>query len=141
MLSAKTEYACLAVLALAAHFNSGDVVRVRAIASEHGIPLPFLVQIMLQLKSAGWVASTRGASGGYRLVHPPHQISLGALVELIEGNAKEIRSNLARPSAASEALVEAWSTANAAHRQQLSEITFADLLEQSQASSQEMYYI
>lgn len=140
-LSAKTEYACLALLELARFFQSGEVVRVRTIADEHGIPVPFLVQILLQLKSAGWVGSTRGAAGGYRLLHPPQQISLGALVELIEGHARETRSNVARPSPASQALVEAWATANAAHREQLDGISFADLLERAPSSRDQMYYI
>ncbi len=140
-LSAKIEYACLALLELARFYQTGEVVRVRTIADEHGIPLPFLVQILLQLKNAGWVASTRGAAGGYRLLHPPQKISLGALVDLIEGHTRETRSNVARPSLASQALVEAWATANAAHREQLDGITFADLLKQSPTSRDEMYYI
>ncbi len=60
-LSAKTEYACLAVLELAARYGTGEPVRIRTIADEHGIPSRFLVQILLQLKGAGFVASTRGA--------------------------------------------------------------------------------
>ena len=35
------------------------------IAEQHGIPSRFLVQILLQLKGAGLVASTRGARAGY----------------------------------------------------------------------------
>ena len=61
--SAKTEYACLAVLELARAYDSGEPVRIRTIADEHGIPSRFLVQILLQLKGAGLAASTRGARG------------------------------------------------------------------------------
>ena len=63
--SAKTDYACLAMLELAAHYGSKEPLRIRTIADEHGIPSRFLVQILLQLKGAGFVASTRGAAGGY----------------------------------------------------------------------------
>ena len=69
--SAKTEYACLAVLELARAFDSDEPVRIRSIAEEHGIPSRFLVQILLQLKGAGLVNSTRGAAGGYQLAKPP----------------------------------------------------------------------
>ena len=65
--SAKTEYACLAMLELALRDGSGEPVRLRDVAAAHRIPSPFLVQILLQLKSAGLVESTRGAAGGYRL--------------------------------------------------------------------------
>ena len=42
-------------------------VHIREISEAYGIPERYLVQILLQLKGAGLVASTRGASGGYRL--------------------------------------------------------------------------
>jgi len=36
------------------------------------------VQILLQLKGAGLVTSTRGAAGGYQLLKPPDQVTLRA---------------------------------------------------------------
>ncbi len=59
-LSAKSEYACVATLELAAAFGSNEPVRIRKIAEQHGIPARFLVQILLQLKGAGW-SSARAA--------------------------------------------------------------------------------
>src|SRR5215467_8368810 len=90
--SAKTEYACLAMLELAAHYGSNEPVRIRTIADEHGIPSRFLVQILLQLKGAGFVASTRGAAGGYQLVKPPEEITLGEVMAVIEGQETEVTS-------------------------------------------------
>ena len=66
-ISAKTEYACIAVLDLAMSYDGGEPLQIRKIAAAHDIPSGFLVQILLQLKTAGLVTSTRGASGGYRL--------------------------------------------------------------------------
>ena len=63
IVSAKTEYACIAVLELAARHGRGEPVRIRDIADAHGIPSRFLVQILLQLKTAGLVQSVRGAAG------------------------------------------------------------------------------
>ena len=65
--SAKTEYACIAMLELAAQYGSAEPVRIRRIAERHDVPPRFLVQILLQLKGAGLVASVRGAAGGYHL--------------------------------------------------------------------------
>ena len=84
-LSAKTEYACIAVLDLALHHEQGDPVRIRSIADNHGIPSRFLVQILLQLKAAGIVSSIRGASGGYRLAKDPQDISLAEVMTAIDG--------------------------------------------------------
>ena len=87
-LSAKTEYACLAMLQLAEDYDSGEPVQIRRIADEHGIPSRFLVQILLQLKGASLVASTRGAAGGYRLARPPREITLAEVIEVMEGDER-----------------------------------------------------
>lgn len=84
-ISAKAEYACLAVLALAQPRPDGSPVRIREIADENAIPERYLVQILLQLKGAGLVHSTRGASGGYRLARPPETISLREVLTAIDG--------------------------------------------------------
>ncbi len=138
--SAKTEYACLAVLELAAKFGSDEPVRVRTIADLQGIPSPFLVQILLQLKSAGIVESTRGAAGGYRLARDPATLSLGEVVAIIEG-VEASGSEVVQSGAAKRALHEAWMEAEAARREALAGITFADLLERSRGRSEAMYYI
>ena len=74
LFSAKAEYACVA------HAGAGRPPRrpdsrcgSKAIADKHGISQRFLVQILLQLKAAGLVASTRGAAGGYQLARPPER--------------------------------------------------------------------
>lgn len=76
LFSAKSEYACLAMLELAARHGDPHPIRLADIADKHGIPQRFLVQILLQLKGSGLVASTRGASGGYQLARPPEEITL-----------------------------------------------------------------
>jgi Rrf2 family protein len=88
-ISAKTEYACIAVLELAARQAAENMaaepVRIRDIADRHGIPSRFLVQILLQLKAAGLVASVRGATGGYRLARAAERISVAQVIGAIEG--------------------------------------------------------
>ncbi len=84
LFSAKTEYACVALLELALHHNDPTPLRLKAISDKHGISHRFLVQILLQLKSAGLVASTRGASGGYHLGRPPDRITIADIVNVID---------------------------------------------------------
>ena len=83
--SAKVNYACLAMLELASQHTRGKPVQIRRLAEAHGIPAQFLVQILLQLKAAGLVCSTRGACGGYRLSQSPDSISIGDIVRAVEG--------------------------------------------------------
>jgi len=63
-LTAKAEYGCIAIIALALQRSETGLVRVREIAEAYRIPERYLVQILLQLKAAGLVHSARGSSGG-----------------------------------------------------------------------------
>lgn len=83
--SAKGEYAILAILDLAQAYETDDVRTLEEISSDESVPHPFLVQILLELKRAGLVESKRGAGGGYRLARHPRDISLGEVVRLIDG--------------------------------------------------------
>lgn len=142
-ISAKTEYACIAMLELASRFGTGQPVRIRRIAERHEVPPRFLVQILLQLKGAGLVASTRGAAGGYHLVRPPEQVSLGEVMEVIEGAGRgNGQTSAASPnSPAVKALMQAWRDVDGVQRRMLREISFAELLEKAKDQDEQMYYI
>lgn len=140
-ISAKTEYACIAVLELANHFGSGEPIRIRRIAESHGIPSRFLVQILLQLKGAGLVTSTRGASGGYQLVRDPQSLTLADVMAVVEGQPGEMVSSAAIQTAVSRVLMEAWREVAAVQREMLAGITFAELVQRVRGSTEQMYYI
>jgi Rrf2 family protein len=141
-ISAKTEYACIAVLELAARHQAGDPVRIRDIAESHGIPSRFLVQILLQLKSAGVVASIRGATGGYRLAKEPDEITLHDVMSVVDSqSAAAIKSSAGRNTTSVRVLLSAWRAVAAKEREMLAEITFADLVRQLQGRGDPMYHI
>lgn len=140
--SAKAEYACVAVLELAAHHGSPQPLPVKAIAEMHGIPQQYLVQILLQLKGAGYVASTRGASGGYQLALPPEEISLADIMTTIDGPFPSKHEPAASPrSPATHAICSVWNEVLAAERSMLQEVTFADLVRRMKQPAENMYYI
>jgi Rrf2 family protein len=139
--SARTEYACLALLELALRHDSGQPVRVRELAAAHGIPPQFLVQILLQLKAAGLVTSTRGAAGGYRLLRDPRDVSLGEVMSVIEGPPQQANGSAAANSALSGALRNIWQRAASLERQLLDSISFADVLAQVREPAEPMFYI
>lgn len=141
IVSAKTEYACIAVLELATRHESGEPVRIREIADSHGIPSRFLVQILLQLKSAGLVNSTRGAAGGYQLAREPGEISLGEVMSVVDSQSGAIRSYAEHPTKTAQLLLERWQEVARQERDMLSEITFADLVMQLKEQGEGMYYI
>lgn len=126
--SAKAEYACLAVLALARQHPDDPPIRIREISESHGIPERYLVQILLQLKGAGLVSSTRGASGGYRLARPATSISVGEVLTAIDGPETPPREPL-KPAAQVLALV--WENVRLAERAVLDKTTIAHLAERS----------
>jgi Rrf2 family protein len=140
-ISAKTEYACIAVVELAAHYATGEPVRIRRIAEAHGIPSRFLVQILLQLKSAGLVNSTRGAAGGYQLARDPQQISLGEVMSVVDGRNEDISTSATVQTPVSRALVSVWRDVARTQHELLDAITFAELLERAQGPEKDMYYI
>lgn len=139
-LSAKTEYACIAVLDLALRHDQGEPVRIRSIADNHGIPSRFLVQILLQLKGAGIVLSTRGAAGGYRLARAPKDISLEEVMTAIEGRGTGLQSN-SDDTPVTRALHRVWLEAEAAEKAKLEQTNFADLAKSIGENVDSMYYI
>ena len=143
-ISAKTEYACIAMLELAARFGSEEPVRIRKIAERHGVPPRFLVQILLQLKGAGLVMSIRGAAGGYRLIKKPSEVSLGQVMEVIDGTSKSVKGKSCSGSPDSPAvkvLLQAWQEVEDVEREMLNKITMADLLKRAKDGDGKMYYI
>lgn len=83
-LSARSEYACLALIDLTQ--NQGDgVCTIHDISARRKIPRKYLEQILLTLKRSGYLTSKIGAGGGYRLARPASQITLAEVIRLMDG--------------------------------------------------------
>lgn len=63
----------------------GTPVQVVQIANRQGIPKQYLDQLLLTLRKAGLVASSRGRQGGYQLARPADTITLLEAVKALEG--------------------------------------------------------
>ncbi|MEW6401114.1 MAG: RrF2 family transcriptional regulator [Chloroflexota bacterium] len=83
-LTARSEYALLALVYLARHDSDG-YISVDSIAQAQGIPPKFLEQLMLALKRARFLRSTKGQRGGYQLAKSPDQIALAEVIRLFDG--------------------------------------------------------
>ena len=93
LFSAKAEYACIAMLELATRHGDPKPARLSDVADKHGIPPRFLVQILLDLKRAGLVASTRGAAGGYALARSPDEITLFDIIRIMDPPEQPVRTD------------------------------------------------
>jgi len=83
-LSKKSEYGLRALLELTLA-NGNKALQRHEIADRQGIPVEFLEQILLALKRAGLLSSRRGIRGGYTLIKPPNQITLGQVIRILDG--------------------------------------------------------
>jgi Rrf2 family protein len=127
-ISAKTDYAVRAAAELAA--GDGQWVKTDAIAQSQGIPLPFLLNILSELRSAGLVQSRRGTDGGYRLARPADQLQIAEVIRAVDGPLANIAGS--RPedlayTGAAESLRDVWVALRATMRSVLEGVTVADL--------------
>ena len=83
-LSRRGLYALEALVHLAQAYDRG-LVKIHAIAETESIPEKFLEGILVTLKNARLVSSSRGRDGGYRLRRPPQEIRVGEVVRMIDG--------------------------------------------------------
>ena len=134
----KSDYAARAVLWLARHYPDVAARTVDELASAQGIPPNYLVQILIELKSAQIVQSQRGKEGGYRLARPPAKITFGDVLRCVHG---EILDSPGRtdPQSPPE-LREAWGRLRNTVNNTVDSITFQDLLDQGSEKAK-MYYI
>ena len=86
MITQKTKYALKALMVLGdERALDGQALRIEEIARRSGAPKRFLEHILLDIRNAGIIASTRGRSGGYQLIKDPSQVPISELLRLIDG--------------------------------------------------------
>ena len=84
MLSQQTRYALKALIYLA-NKRTTTPSSSTEIAAGANVPRKFLEAILLDLKLAGLVHSTRGKTGGYTLAREPGQITFGDVIRITDG--------------------------------------------------------
>ena len=140
-MSAKAHYACLAMLELTLRHDEERPVALREITARHGIPQPFLVQILQQLKLAGYVTSTRGSQGGYRLAVDAASLSLLDICDAIGCGDSDQTFETADTTPEGQVLDSTWRAASKAFRDVLSAIRLEDLAHDCSRADGAMFYI
>ena len=144
-ISCKSEYALLALLELAGHYDGGEPLQIRQIAAEQNIPDRYLEQLLATLRRGGIVKSQRGAKGGYILAREPWKITLLEVMGCLEGlNSNSSTEEEANPKTLESAVIqEIWHEARQALDLVLHNYTLQNLCDQRSARKQLnlMYYI
>ena len=145
--SARTEYALLALLELAGRKDAAPL-QSRGISAATGVPKPFHDQLLLSLRRSGLVRSVRGPGGGYVLAKAPSDITLRDAIAAVEGGSLTTQCGIKSQDGSDCrklpvcALLEVWKEVDSAIVRILSAKTLADLHErQRQLDGQQMYFI
>ena len=97
-LSTRGEYGLRAMVLLSSGDEPvGKLRHAQAISSTQDIPSHYLKQILIQLREAGLVKSTRGPSGGHCLAKAPSEITVGEILVCLEGEVTGVEAVLAMP--------------------------------------------
>lgn len=132
----KVQYALRALFELSRRFGEGPV-KVAEIAEAQAIPPRFLSVILGQLKQAGFVASHRGAEGGFRLVRPPQGLTVGDVLGYLQGPLELVDAARCPASdgdaiRADHALLPMWGRVQRAITDIFETTSFADLVEEAE---------
>ena len=130
-MSAKADYAVRAAAELAAAGNERPLKRDQ-ISQRQKIPSKFLETIMLELKHAGIVKSTRGADGGYALARPAADISVADVIRAVDGplaNVRGERVETVEYEGNARALRDVWVAVRASLRRVLETTSLQDVVE------------
>lgn len=128
-LHARVRYALRAAVDLAEHYAGETPVKISEIADRTAVPPKYLVHILLSLKRALLVNSTRGPSGGYWLVRPPHAIRLSEIAAAVQPRSRKGAPEVGDvPS--DRVINQVWQQAENARKQYLAGLTLEQLLPQ-----------
>ena len=78
----ESDYALRILTALA---EDKGLLDARTISERTSVPSRFALKILHKLVGGGFVISSKGAKGGFRLAELPEKTTLGSIIELIDG--------------------------------------------------------
>ena len=82
-ISKLTDYGLLAAVYLARH--NGEVASAREIAEFYHLPVPMITKVLKALHQSEVIDSHRGVGGGYTFHGDAESVTLGQLIEVLEG--------------------------------------------------------
>lgn len=142
-LSTRTRYGMRAIIELALSDRKGPL-QLKVIAQHQDISAKYLEQLMVVLKSAGFIRSIRGAKGGYVLAKAPNQIKLSDIFHCLEGPVSTVEcvenEDYCRRAADCVAR-QVWAQVQEAIEGVLQSITLQDVVDRAKADKALDYQI
>ena len=84
-LSTRGRYGTRLMVDLAQNYAAGPIP-LAEIADRQDLSVKYLEQLIIPLKAAGLIRSVRGRRGGYTLSRKPAKISVGQIIDTVEGD-------------------------------------------------------
>ncbi|MBW2265307.1 MAG: RrF2 family transcriptional regulator [Deltaproteobacteria bacterium] len=130
-LSTRSRYGTRMMIDMAQRYDSGPV-QIGDIAQRIDVSVKYLEQLIIPLKKAGYITSVRGPKGGHLLTRAPHEITVGEIVDVLEGGIN--LSNCVGDPKVCEKSEECltrnlWEEATKAMRHKLNSTTLAQVIE------------
>jgi len=142
-ISMRADYGARAVMDLAQRYGSG-LTQSAEIAARQRIPESYLEQLLAALRKAGIVRSVRGPGGGHELAHPPSEVSLGDVLDVLEGvqTPSTCLDDGRCTVSDSCVLVDVWRELTESYQHIVHNLKMDELLRrQSEREARTMYYI
>lgn len=136
----KGKYGLMMLVEIAAQ-QPGKAIPLKVISQRQNISEKYLEQIIIPLSKARVVKSIRGSQGGYTMKESPETLTVGKLLEILEGE-QSLRACIGEvggcPRADTCAVIDLWVDVNQAIGQVLDNVTLADLVERKQKKCEAM---
>ncbi len=85
MITRKAEYTIQILTILAEYHQNNERITTKSVAKKLNLLQNLVIQLIGNLREKGWVESTRGPSGGIKLIKDPEEIDLKEVIELVDG--------------------------------------------------------
>ena len=129
-ISTRGRYAMRMMLDLAMS-KPDEYVTIKSIAARQEISEKYLEQIITVLSRSGFVKSTRGAQGGYKLARHAQEYTVGMILRAIEGSLVPVACMEDEPNecsrSASCVMLDVWKQVDQAISNVVDHVTLADL--------------
>lgn len=136
LVNRRTDYAVRVILGLA-RYPAGTRVSAQQLSEEMLIPLPMLYSLLKELARAQLIRTYPGAGGGVELAHDPADITLWDVVVSVD-RPPQVSECVDHPGscpfAPSCPVRRRWARIQRLIQEELEQVTFAELLQEAQAS-------
>lgn len=143
-ISTKGRYAIRLMVDIAIH-SEGNNVTIKDVSKRQNISVKYLEQIVSMLSRSGFLRSSRGSQGGYRLTKQPRDYTVGDILRVTEGGLAPVsclEDEENQCQRASQCMtLKFWTGLYNTINDYVDSITIADLAEEATKSKEYDYYI